>query len=449
MDKTISTRGIVRLVSFGIAIFGTLLAVNIMYMSRLETANRAIEYGYMRALSDLSYSADNISTTLTKGLYSASPEMMETLSAKLINDSSAAKAALAQLPTGDEVLENTNKFLSQVGNYAMALSKKAAGGEKLSDEEYENLKKLSEFSQQLCDDMWELESRVSTGTLTLNKVVSGAESGNVSDTPAVTDGFKSLEEGFDSYPTLIYDGPFSDHILEKEPLMTKNQPEVSREQALAKASAASGVPAESLKDSEYQESGKMPSYGFTADGVDVTVTKNGGYLCYMLKSRNIEKSSLSAQDALTKAKEYMLRLGIENMESNYYECYNNVCTINFNYVKEDVSVYTDLIKISVALDNGEILGFDGRGYLVNHTERAFPEPALTMSEAKEKLSPLLRVENCKKALIPSDGLSETLTYEFSCLADSGKRVLVYINVLTGEEEEILILIESESGVLTV
>lgn len=54
MDKTISTRGIVRLVSFGIAIFGTLLAVNIMYMSRLETANRAIEYGYMRALSDLS-----------------------------------------------------------------------------------------------------------------------------------------------------------------------------------------------------------------------------------------------------------------------------------------------------------------------------------------------------------------------------------------------------------
>ena len=39
--------------------------------------------------------------------------------------------------------------------------------------------------------------------------------------------------------------------------------------------------------------------------------------------------------------------------------------------------------------------------------------------------------------------------EFRCRAENGRNVLVYINAQTAEEEQILILVESKSGTLTV
>ncbi len=60
------------------------------------------------------------------------------------------------------------------------------------------------------------------------------------------------------------------------------------------------------------------------------------------------------------------------MKTTYYENIDNVLTVNFAYNDLDVCCYTDLIKVSVAMDDGEILGFDAKGFLVNHYDRDIP-----------------------------------------------------------------------------
>ena len=51
------------------------------------------------------------------------------------------------------------------------------------------------------------------------------------------------------------------------------------------------------------------------------------------------------------------------------------------------------------------------------------------------------------AFVPSEGLSEVYCHEFLCRGKNGERVLVYIDAQTGMEEQILVLLEDETGVL--
>ena len=76
------------------------------------------------------------------------------------------------------------------------------------------------------------------------------------------------------------------------------------------------------------------------------------------------------------------------------------------------------------------------------------------AEARSHLSPHLTVQGeGRLALIPTTQQTEALCYEFSCTGDPGgdsetpDQVLVYVNVQTGLEEQILILMQDDLGVL--
>ncbi|NLZ47017.1 MAG: germination protein YpeB [Clostridiales bacterium] len=445
---TITRRGFIRLCSYTVAIVGVLAIRNVQLMFENDDKTIALENSYVRAIEDLSTSAENISTTLQKGIYSGTPEMLQELSAKLWRESGSAKAALAQLPVQELQLENTNKFLSQVGNYALSISQKVSDGETLSNEEYKNLKSLYHFSKNFSQEMWDLESQINSGQISIVKIANAVQaSAGESAPPTVTEGFSDFEEGFESYPTLIYDGPFSDHILEKDPIMIKGAEDATEDYALKRGAQAANVNQSDLKRGQ-DEAGKMPSYVFENENTSVAITKQGGLISYMLKSREVSSNSVSQTEAMITALRYLESLGIKNMQTTYYETYNNIITINYAARQDDIVCYTDLIKVSVALDNGEILGFDARGYIVNHFDRTFTTTRMAESDAKALLSPLLTVTKSKLALIPTEGTNEVLCYEFTCTTDEDTKVLVYIGVESKKEEQILILYESETGVLT-
>lgn len=445
---TISKRCFVRIISFSIAAILVLGVLSVQNAGKANNNQLMMQNSYMRAIEDLSLSLDNIKTTLNKGMYSNSPAMMNKLSGKLWSEAANAKAALAQLPIEDIRLEQTYKFLSQVGNYSQSLAKKVGGGEELSDEEKENIKTLFKYAEDLSGKMWQVEKRIEDGDISLSDISDASDS---KKSVNVTEGFTDFEEGFSNYPTLIYDGPFSDHILEKEPLMIKGQREISQNEAMEKAKKASG--SENLTVSD-EEGGKMPSYVFSDENSTVSVTKQGGLLSYMLKYRKVENGTLTAGEAMNKAEEYLENLGIDDFTDTYYEVGDGICICNFageqdNADDKDVVLYTDLIKVSVAMDNGEILGFDARGYITNHTERKLDTPKMTKEEVSQKLSASLKVFESNLCVIPSDGLNERYCYEFYCIDDEGRQLLVYLNADTGEEEQILLLQIGADGRLTV
>ncbi len=448
MGIRLSVRSIVKIVSFFIATAAVLLTLYFKSEAKANDYKLKLEYSYIRAIEELSSSTDNITSTLSKGIYAGTPSMLETLSSKLWRDASIAKTALSQLPVSDLNLDNTNKFLSQVGNYAISISVKASKGEQLSMEEYSNLAALYEYSKTLSMELWALEKKVQSGTMSFEKTAKNINNQNSTSPPNVFEGFSSFEEGFANYPTLIYDGPFSDHILDRNPELTKNQPEIDDSTALTKASECTGVLVEQLMICG-EEDGKMPSFCFSGENVYGAITKQGGFISYMVKNRSVEEKKLTVEDAMSTAGAYLLSLEITDMTPTYYETLDNICTINFACVHKGAVVYTDLIKVSVAMDNAEIVGIDARGFIVNHRERELPPPALSVEEAQKKLSPLLNVEKSKLTIIPTEGENEVCAYEYLCTSRQGTQVLVYVNVTTGEEEQILILIETQDGVLTI
>lgn len=445
----ISKRCFVRIISFLTAAIIAVGVSAVLNMNSSEQYRRSFEQNMTRNVEDLSAEIDNIKNTLYKGMYAGTPEMMTQLSSKLWSDASTAKSSLAQLPISELHLENTYKFLSQVGNFSKSLAKRYSDGEALSKDDRKSLKTLSEYADRLAENMWNVEKRINSGELSFEKAVTEVQGAENNEEPSyITEGFTDFEEGYDNYPTLIYDGPFSDHILEKEPEMLKGTTEVTLSDALKKAEKACGTTGLTHSDSN-DEQGKMPSYIFTKDSTTIAVTKYGGYLSYMLGDRKVSTRSLTALESVSKAKEYLTMLGINHITDTYYEISGNVCTVNFAGTENDIIMYTDLIKVSVAMDNGDILSFDGRGYIANHKKRNLSEPKITAEQARKKISTELTVTDTSLAVVPSAGTNELFCYEFHCTSPDGRQMLIYINADTGREEQILLLEISENGTLTV
>lgn len=441
MKTKLSLRARIRLFAYILAAFACLTASNLIYMHKLELMQNSREAEYMRSVYDLCDSSDKIYTALIKAKCASDSGMLTKLSTEILKQASVAKNALLDLPLTNTELSATEKFFSQVGNYAYYIAEKSAE-EGVSYDDYLTLAELCDNAKDLRDKLYSLETKLLVSDQTITELFEPLEDGSF-----LSDGLSGIEESFANTPKLIYDGPYSDHILEKTPLMTGDANPVSYDEALAKACRATDLDEWELVASE-DEDGKMPSYRFAADGVNVSVTKSGGYLSYMNKARTVHYSEIALTDALRRTEIYLETLGISDMTYTYYETYNNVLTVNFAYMNEDVVCYTDLIKVSVALDNGEILGFDARGYLTNHRDRDFEAPKISKTQAMDDLSPNLGVVSSKLALIPSDNIDETLCWEFKCKTDDGQDVLVYVNVETGRQEDILILITMENSTLT-
>ena len=445
----ITTRTVVRIVSLLVAVFGVLIARNIILMNENTQAKRNVTNNYTNQVETLASSVDNLSGILEKELYTGTADMHRKLAEKLYLECASAKTALSALPVEQLSLENTYKFLSQVGNYSLAVCEKIKSGEKISDEDYKNLSALYKFSKDLKEDIWELEEEISSGEISFDRKLTTENE----KSPDVNSGFSDFESQFDGYPKLIYDGPFSDNIMEKKPEMTKNAGTVSKQKSLERASMAMGINATDFTDIAEVE-GNMPARRFsTKDGKAVCeVTKNGGYISYFLRSRGVNSQKISQKEAVKKAEKCLNELGILSMETTYYQVEENVMTVNFAYKdvdNVDKIIYPDLVKVSVAMDNGEILGLDARGFLTNHKERTYPEKLFSETKSEEEISPKLEIKSHRLTVIPKENTEEVLCYEFSCKSSEGRNVLVYINAETGEEEQILLLEETENGTLTI
>ena len=402
-----------------------------------------IENQYSRAFEQLNSSLNNISMAIEKTVYVSSAKKMSSLSAEIFGEAELAKTALSELPTGDSNLSTIYLFLSQTGNYALSVAKNITSENAVSDKQREELKVLRNTAKTVTEvinnsgieyntpEQWaiEVENR-------LNDIVS--EQGLASS-------LTQLEEDLSDYPTLIYDGPYSDHILEKEPLMTTGAREYTQQEALTVAQQTVGE--NNALRFEDMQSGKIECYRFADNNVNVTVSVHGGYLVYMRKNRAVGESLLSYDQALSKAKSFLKNMQINNMIDTYFYTDNGVCVINFAYLDGQTICYTDLVKVGVAMDTGEIMMLETAGYLTNHTDRAFKTPEFTSEQAIEKIASDLDVSEVAIALIPTDAGGEVRCYEFLCRGEEDREILVYINVQTLEEEQIYILLKTDGGVL--
>ena len=168
---------------------------------------------------------------------------------------------------------------------------------------------------------------------------------------------------------------------------------------------------------------------------------------YMNTNRDVNTEIISQEEANQKGKDFLTSKGFPNMKETYFLKQEGIVTINYAYMQDNVIMYPDLIKVKVALDNGEVLGIETTGYLNNHVEnRDISNIKITEEEAKKDLNTDLEIISSGLAVIPTEWKSEILCYEFKGKVDD-REFLVYINTENGREEDILIITNTPNGTL--
>ena len=301
--KTFSIIAIVLLVLTlgGVAVYGFLQAAQY---------KRDMQYGYRRALNDLSDHVGNIQTALDKAVYANTATEQTGLAAKLMREASMAKSSLAVLPVGDNSLENVSRFITQVGDFSMTLARRVSAGGKITDDEYKSMQNLENYSQKLDTDM-------------------GAVNMDFSGTPEFRDSMKETAKDFSDFPSLIYDGPFSNSVMNRKPQMTEGKAAILQGNAENTAAEFLNTDQKNLTHTQ-DAAGNMPTYNFSANGgaISIAVTKAGGLVSEMSNARSVGTAKLSCDDAKKKAAAFLENHGYRNMTERYHMTTDGICLVN-------------------------------------------------------------------------------------------------------------------------
>lgn len=408
---------------------------------RAEELEYSQNIAYSRIFTELTGYVDDMQQQLLKARLINDSGQLVNLSGELYRSTSAAKANLCSLPIEEVSVERTTEFLSQVGDFAHSVAMKVLDGGEMSEKDIATVKNLGEYAQGIKQGLDELLLNVNNGSVSFSKKSTQKLLGSPT---AFAKGISDVENEVHDYPSLVYDGPFSQHVLNKEAVFLKGKAEINEQTAKSIAETYLGG---ELKASGKGE-GKIPSYYFEKGSKRIEISRRGGQIIWMLDSRQIGEKKLSLEQAKQYAAQFLRKNGFADMTESYYDIKDDCAVINYAWTQSGYSVYPDLVKVKVALDNGDVVGFEGKGYIMNHCKRDIPEPIVTPEEAAEAVSKGAHCESVSYALIPLDNGREAFCYELKGKIDD-KNFLIYVNTQTGAQEKIMILLETETGVLAV
>ncbi len=419
----------------------------------LELNNR-----YQRAFYDLITETQNLEVLLGKGLAVGGREQSSAIFASIWQQAMMAQSNLGQLPIPTQLTGRTAKFLSQVADYSNTLVRRAGTGSAVTEEYWEREKDLYNQAVALNRELRQVQAQVDANGPRywgITRAVAGMRGAAQTGPPQPGVDFRALNREMQVFPTLIYDGPFSDHMERRTPVGLTGaaaSPEKARERALAIVDRSRGTNyAASIGGNV---NGQIPAYQVKIAGrragadeaVTCLISKKGGHPLLMIMGRNIETPTMDMAAAEKRAAEYLARINLGGMRLSHSINQNGVATYTFVGQEQGAVIYPDMVKVNVALDNGQVIGLDAVDYFMSHHQRETFKPRLTLEQARSFLNPHLTVQSGRLALIPTDGGREQLTYEFRSTV--GPNIfLVYIDADNGEEARILKLERTGAGTL--
>ena len=403
------------------------------YCYSLSSENSiAQENKYNYSFSEVVNYINNIENYLAKAMISKSTtHSVETLN-KIWADSNLAIVYFENIPFVNEGSNKSIKFLNQVSDYCYTLSRKSLNGEELTEEDFANLKTLYNYSLNLKNVLNELSRELNNGTISWEDLNTKTDLAFEEEDINI---FSSIESNFDDYEGLIYDGAYSDYVKQTEKLGLIGD-DIDEETAKLKVQGFfenQGI--KEITSNGIINGDDIESYSFTLkteqnEEISVEVSKNGGWFVNVLSDKDVKEEKISAEEAVELGKDYLSKMGYSNMKETYYTKLQNIITVNYAYYENNITMYPDLIKVKIALDDGDILGMEAAGYLNNHIARQNLNVGISLDEAKSKLNKNLEILSEGLAVIPEESTKEEIfCYEFKGKVEN-REFLVYINALT-------------------
>ena len=446
MDAVETSKSNKALIIVTIILSIAVVALGILYgisLSSLNNFQTSLENVYQKNFYELVDEVNNAETKLNKVLASNSNTYRSKLLKEVSKNASEAQTRLNMLPYSINGLSDTISFVNQLSGYTETLAKNLDKGEKIDGKDQETLEKVYESVvnikkslNSMSKQMWE-GYNITSSSLKLD-----------GDYNSLTSDMSAMNGEDIEYPTMIYDGPFSDSQVNKE-VKGLNFSEVSMETAKNNlGKILTNISVDNLKFNG-ESSGHFQTYDFSYEDENgvytfAQVTKKGGKLL-TLSSQNIYKTKkLELANAEKIALDFAKKAGIDSMKVVWSDVVGDDAFINLAPVIDGVIIYPDLVKVKVDLAKGDVLGFEASSYYMNHVNRKILPTRITESVAKAKIYSGLYVKDSRLALIPLEYGEEVLCYEFIC-SMNGNTYYVYINAVNGAEENILKVIQTDNG----
>lgn len=463
---------IVLVLALLVAVGGTVWGVG-QSQTRAGLQN-ALEANYQREFYALLNQVEQVKVLLGKAQVATSPRHNVAQLTEIWSRAGAAQESLAKLPFPNINLAASRKFLAQTGDYSYALARRASRTNKpLSDGERHQLGRFEDEMGRLASRLHGLESSLADRRFRWTTAAPGvarsvprrpatrmegatarAEEDRRDGPPGAgdLDGFGDVEKRLQQLPSLTYDGPFSDHLERRKPVGVRGKM-ITPDEAVAIArrfADLDGTPPFRAVGRPRATGGHIPAYLVTLQGrqaperITVNVSRRGGHVAWMLSSRTVGSARMAEGEARRKAEAFLAGRGYKDLEMVDSLQEENTRVFSFAARQGNAILYPDQVKVKVAMDNGRVLAFDGRGYLTNHQRRNLPEPKVTAEEARRKVDEGMNPARARLAVIPTDGGREVLAWEVR-----GQRgdttYLIYINARDGEEESILQMVDTPQG----
>lgn len=460
MDQPIMKKRGIYGVIVALLVIGVTTLASLLYIDRMQFGN-SLQARYQKQLYDLIGNVQNLETDLAKVTVTSSPQSSTLLFGDIWRQAGSAADSINSLPITHTAISETSKFLSQVSDFSYSLVKSGNDGNKLADEDWSKLESLKNNAAYLRGQLMTLVSEMQKGKIIWSEIrYKGGKILGKAQVNVVDQKFSNIQKSMVQTPTLIYDGPFSENVLNITPKVTA-EPVVTLDAAKQKVTDIIGK--NMIKETGSYSSkgdGNISVYPFYVilknrdrnSPVNIDISKNGGHLVYMLDSRGVHKPVIDVKKAINIGLNYLNNKGYKNMIPSFSQKSDNTLIVNYVLTQTigtaTAVLYPDQIKVKIALDNGDVIGFDAQKYLTAHAMRKLSSPKLSVSQARSKASPKIKVTNSRLVLIPLLSTREVLCYEFVGRKDDST-FAVYINANTGKEENILQIIDTPDGQLAI
>ncbi|MFJ5715711.1 germination protein YpeB [Neobacillus sp. NPDC093127] len=400
------------------------------------------ENNYQRAFHNLSYRMDllhdKIGTTLAmNSRHSLSPSLVE-----VWRLTSQAHGDVGQLPLTLLPFNKTEEFLANIGNFSYRTAVRDLEKEPLSTHEYNTLQTLYKQSGDIQSELRNVQHMVLKNNLRWMDVELALASGKESTDNTIIDGFKTVEKTVTGYEESDQGPTFANMQKKDENFKKIKGKTISRQEAIK--IAKNYMKFNGNAKVKVTENGKGADYGFysvsiknkqTAQEASMDITKKAGHPIWFINNRDIKKQVLSLNEADNKAAAFLKETGLKNLEVFESTQYDNIGVFNFVTNINGVRIYTEAVKVKVALDNGDIVGLSAEEYLKSFQTRKIEKPALSVEQARSKVNPNFKVMEDRQAYIVNDLNEEVLCYEF--LGTIGNDTYrIFINATNGIEEEV-------------
>lgn len=411
--------------------------------TRQNLQNRA-ESQYQKSFHELTWHLDNISGQLAQALISSSREQSILTIATIWRQVFAAQSNIGGLPLAFVPLSKTEKLLADTSDAASTLLTKTAQGEGGFDEKgIKALEELYNRAKILRKDMNKLGADILNKELNWTEVeVASLSAGSQLQDNTIVDGFRLMEKKLEEYPEINLGENLTP--VEPETREIRGKQEISLKEAETIAlNWWYPVPGQHVAKLSYEGVGDIPTYGIEISPLEkesgpvyIDISKLDGSVIWAMKNKATGEGKLDLNEGEKKASAFLEQHGLKNFVLVQTQKEDLMGIYTFVPRQDKVLLYPDQVKIQVALDNGEVTGFEGTPFYMYHRQRDLPPAKLNEDSLRKMISPRLKVELIRPALIVSTWGKEILTWEVRGTFYEEKFVIFY-NADTGSEEAII------------